>query len=517
MNQAKPLKQKGIETIFPMKGDIPLSSFDLHTRVASELICDEARAWKPRGSDNVGIPKQMVPLEKYDVAAPFLSVPALDEDGKKITFSEKATHWALQSLPFSDENKTWPSSTEAVEQIEIQYGDVLPKPNVRWEDTTSDHAMSLLTFQGLGAHRLERIEDDPDAAYRVDLSWMIAFPVREGFERYGACAFFDRNRQLVRIYTAHNDKTHYPSDNTWEAAKWCWRCSLFAGVTVADHLGSVHYLTANLLVTATREQLPTEHPFRRLLTPFIYGTVDVNRDAYMLLSREQGLVHRTFAFTYNGVVRCLLKGVESVRLQTFPETLAAAGTDSLGEQFPYAMDGLALYEILEKYVRDYFAIYFPENTAVEDPSIRHWWSALIKQAPNLSLKPLQTAEQLIRVTTHFMFTVTGLHGQVGDVIAYTRDPAFVGAKIKEGHTIGDVQSTVQLINLTVTTGLVQPAMIGDYRHTLPDKDKDQALLVFETYQQALKQLARDIDKRNLTREQPFQTFNPRTLNSSVSI
>ena len=517
MNQAKTLKQKSVDTLFSMKGDIPLSPSDLHTRIASELICDEARAWKPRGADTVGIPKQMKPLEKYNVAAPFLSVPKLDEDGKKITFSEQATHWALQSLPFSDETKTWPSSIEAIEQIEIQYGDVLPKANVQWQDTTSDQAMSLLAFQGLGAHRLERINGDPDAAYMVDLSWMIAFPVREEFERYGACAFFDHNRQLVRIYTAYNDKTHYPGDQTWKTAKWCWRCSLFVGVTVTDHLGSVHYLASNLLVTATREQLPTEHPFRRLLTPFIYGTVDINRDAYMLLSREQGLVHRTFAFTYDGVVRCLLKGIESVRLQTFPEAIAAAGTDSLGDAFPYATDGLALYEILEKYVRDYLAIYFPDDSAVEDSSIRQWWSALTKQAPNLGLKPLQTAEQLIRVTTHFLFTVTGLHGQVGDVIAYTRDPAFVGAKIREGQTIGDVQSTVQLINLTVTTGLTQPAMIGDYRHTLLDHNKDQALLVFETYQQALKQLARDIDKRNLTREQPFQTFNPTILNSSVSI
>jgi len=511
-----------VDPIFPMKGDISLSPLDLHTRIAAGLIRDEANAWQPRGSEAVGLPKQMKTLEKYDVAAPFISVPALDEDGKKITFSEQATHWALQSLPLSDDiENTWSSPTEAMAQIEVQYGDVLPKPNVQWQETTSDKAMSLIAFQGIGSHRLERTDNDPEAAYRIDFSWMVAFPVREGLERYGACAYFDTHRQLVRIYTAYNDTTHYPSDPTWEAAKWCWRCSLFAGVTVTDHLGYVHYLTSNLLVTATREQLPPEHPFRRLLTPFIYGTVDVNRDAYVLLSPKQGLAHRTFAFTYDGMVRCLLKGVEFTSLQTFPESLAAKGTDSLGDDFPYATDGLALYEILEKYVRDYFAIYFPDdsanNSVVTDASIRHWWSALTKQAPNLGLKPLQTTEQLIRVTTHFMFTVTGLHGQVGDVVAYTRDPSFIGSKIKEGQTIGDIQSTLQLLNITITTGLIQPSMIGDYRHTLPDQKKDQVLRVFETYQQALKQLASDIDERNLTREQPFQTFNPTILDSSVSI
>ena len=505
------------DPVFPTQGDIPLSPFDLHSQISSALFCDEARAWEPRGPEAVGIPKQMATLEKYAVAAPFLSVPALDEDGKKITFSEQATHWALQNLPLSDDDKRWSSRGEAKEQIEIQYGEILPETHVQWQETTSDRAMSLMAFQGLGSHRLERVDDDPEATYIVDLSWMVAFPVREGFERYGACAFFDDNRQIVRVYTAHNDTTHYRSDASWETAKWCWRTSLFVGVTIADHLGSVHYLTSNLLVTATREQLPPEHPFRRLLTPFIYGTVDVNRDAYVLLSPKQGLAHRTFAFTYDGMVRCLLKGVESVRLQTFPEALVNAGMDSLGDEFPYATDGLALYDILEQYVRDYLAIYYPDDTAVADPAIRRWWLALTQQCPNLGLKPLQTAEQLIRVTTHFVFTVTGMHSQVGDVADYTRDPAFVGSKIRAGQTLGDVQATVQLVNLTVTTGLIQPTIIGDYRHTLPSQNKDQALRVFEVYQRALEQLVHDVNRRNLNREQPFQTFNPTLLDSSVSI
>ena len=62
-----------VDPIFAMKGDIPLSPLDLHSRIASALVRDEARAWKPRGPEAVGVPKQMVPLEKYDVAAPFIS------------------------------------------------------------------------------------------------------------------------------------------------------------------------------------------------------------------------------------------------------------------------------------------------------------------------------------------------------------------------------------------------------------------------------------------------------------
>jgi hypothetical protein len=59
----------------------------------------------------------------------------------------------------------------------------------------------------------------------------------------------------------------YSNDPTWEDAKWRWRSALFAAVTVADHLGATHFLASNLMVTVTHEQLPENHPMRRLLKP----------------------------------------------------------------------------------------------------------------------------------------------------------------------------------------------------------------------------------------------------------
>jgi len=47
-------------------------------------------------------------------------------------------------------------------------------------------------------------------------------------------------------------------------------------------------------------------------------------------------------------------------------------------------------------------------------------------------------------------------------------------------------------------------------------DKESVTAAFERYQQALRQLSADIDKRNKQRERPFQTFNPTLLNVSVS-
>jgi Lipoxygenase len=298
--------------------------------------------------------------------------------------------------------------------------------------------------------------------------------------------------------------------------EWRWRCALFAAVTVADHLGATHFLASNLMVTVTREQLPENHPLRRFLKPYGYGAVDINLDAGLMLSPEGGLAHRLFSFTYSGLSRCLLRGIETMNFQTLPQAMAAKRIEALGDTFPYATDGLALYNILKTYTQDYLSILFPGDSVVQDPAVRAWWQGIVSLAPTLGLGPLNRAQQLIDLITQVMFTVTGFHCQVGRVSPYLFDPAFLTCKIRAGTQMSDIQATVQVLNLCALTGLDQPQLIGDYTHLFLEQNKERVTAAFERYQQALRKLSADIDARNKLREQPFQTFNPILLNVSVS-
>jgi hypothetical protein len=252
----------------------PTATLRLPTRFMVGRVRERVRQWTAQGPSAAGIPRSHGSLEKIDVIPGILAVPTHDEDGDKIAFAKKALFRVLRKLPLTDDADRWPSS-ESASTIVTEFEPILPTPTVRWTDTTSDRAMTLIAFQGLGAHRLEPLEADPDgAAYAVDVSWMQAFPVRPGLEPYGACAYFAADGTLRRVYTSHDDRTHYSGDPSWEEAKWRWRCTLFAAVTIADHLGATHFLTSNLLVTVTREQLPADHPLRRFLKPYGYGAID---------------------------------------------------------------------------------------------------------------------------------------------------------------------------------------------------------------------------------------------------
>jgi hypothetical protein len=496
--------------------EIPLRRGDLHTRFMVSRVRERVTQWTAQGPAAAGIPQVHGSLEKIDVIPGILAVPAHDEDGDKIAFAKKALFRVLRALPLTDDADPW-ESAELASAIIAQFEPILPAPTVRWADVTSDRAMTLLAFQGLGAHRLEPLDADPGgAAYAVDLSWMYGLAVRPGLEPYGACAYFAADGTLLRIYTSHDDRTHSPGDASWEEAKWRWRCALFTAVTVTDHLGGTHFLTSNLLVTVTREQLPEDHPLRRFLKPYGYGAVDVNVDAALMLAPEGGLAHRLFSFTYAGLSRCLLRGIETARFQTFPQAMAAKRVERLGDRFPYATDGLALYAILENYAKDYFDIFFPGESVAQDSAVRAWWQGFVALAPSLALGPLNKAQQVIDLVTQAMFIVTGFHAQVGHAVPYLLDPAFISCRVRSDSQMSDIQPTVQVLNLAALTALEQPALIGDYTHLFLEQHKERVIAAFERYQQALVKLSNDIDERNTRREQPFETFNPSFLKVSVS-
>jgi hypothetical protein len=496
---------------------VPLRPADLHTRTMFVRVREQITKWEPQGPSAASVPKTYGPLEKMDVIPGILAVPTLDEDGDKVSFVRKLAFRALRALPLVDDPNPWASPETAEAVITKEFVPILPVVLVRWTDVTSDRSTSLLAFGGLAAHRLVPLDDDPEgAAYAVDLTWMQAFAVRPGLEPYGASAYFGADRSLQRVYTAHDDATHRPGDASWEDAKWRWRSALFAAVTVADHLGATHYLASNLLVTVTRERLPENHPLRRFLKPFGYGAVDINLDAALILSPEGGLAERLFSFTYTGMSRCLLRGIETTTFRTFPKVIAEKRVESLGDGYPYATDGLALYDILQTYVEEYLDIFFPGDAAIHDPAIRAWWQGAVAFAPTLNLGPLNRRRQLVDLLAQLLFTVTGFQAQVGAVVQYLLDPAFITAKIRAGTQMSDVQATVQVLNLTALTGLEQPPLIGDYTHIFLEEHKDRTLAAFERYQRALLRLSAEIERRNEHRDQPFETFNPAFLDVSVS-
>jgi hypothetical protein len=129
-------------------------------------------------------------------------------------------------------------------------------------------------------------------------------PVWARYEGYGAKATFNDQGTLVGLTTS-GGQVLAPGSPSWEHTKWIFKSSVLVGVTLRDHLVSIHLLAANVLTVATAERLSPDHPLRRFLKPHTYGTVTINRGASTYLLARRGLLHRAVGLTWDSVLQGL--------------------------------------------------------------------------------------------------------------------------------------------------------------------------------------------------------------------
>ena len=490
---------------------------DRYANTVLTLIRRRYAEWdaNPPTATSIARPGAAHPLKRIGTVHG-VQIPVEDEDWPTRTFAEKALHMLFRS-PFyglKDSATPWKDGASAEATLREVFGErLIPPEAVHWDDLSSDAAQSRFAFAGLGASHLART-DAPDASFVVDMTWMADLSVRAGFERYGAAAWFDESRAIVRITWSHGDRDVRPGEPDWEHAKFAWRSSVLVGITLADHLWGLHLRLGNEMVVATRECLPADHPIRLLLKPYCFRSVAINHRASAILVVERGLPHRAFALAYDGLAKGLIAGQERAKLLALPKELASRGVGDLTD-FPYATDGLALYDAIEQYVRETVELYLPNDAVSTDTPLQEWWAALGDIRPDEG--PLHSSEQLVEVLSAFAFAVVGLHKHVGALCEYVVNPENVSPRIRPGATCGDQQGSVLMLLLVAGTGLEQPKLMSDFSHLLPAHQTEEAKRILERYMSRLQSVSDAIRTRNTERPHPYRSFDPRRLECSVSI
>ena len=321
-----------------------LSSIDGHTRLWYRMI-KEINLAQFQMDGGSSPPASSIPLpssegEYAKKSLHFgLQAPALDPEDSPV---ETWEDWVAQLVdelwgqlvnsktlfPVTDMDTAWASRKQAEEVLKAAAGTGfdLPTPNKDWSgiDMTSDEALTHMVFSGVAAHHLVAVGSPyfaqfsdlthstaaaNGAAYVVDFSFMADLPTREGFEAFGATAYFDGAGRPLQIYWCHGQQLVSPGEKDWEHAKFVWRSSVVlglcphshqetlsvsvdislsfmylcwyvcTGVTAQDHLIGIHFTLSNFIIVNSRETLPTDHPLRRFLKPFSYRTFVINRAA----------------------------------------------------------------------------------------------------------------------------------------------------------------------------------------------------------------------------------------------
>ncbi|XP_061361394.1 linoleate 13S-lipoxygenase 2-1, chloroplastic-like [Gastrolobium bilobum] len=218
---------------------------------------------------------------------------------------------------------------------------------------------------------------------------------------------------------------------------WLWR---LAKAHVLAHDTGYHQLVSHWLRThcatepyiiATNRQLSAMHPIYRLLHPHFRYTMEINALARAALVNANGIIERSFT---PGKHSNLLSSIAydkqwQFNLQALPADLinrgmavedpnSPHGLKLTIEDYPYANDGLVLWDALKGWITEYVNHYYSESSLVEsDQELQAWWEEIRtvghgdkKDEPWWPV--LKTKEDLVEILTTIVWITSGHHAAV---------------------------------------------------------------------------------------------------------
>ncbi|XVE60069.1 hypothetical protein DITRI_Ditri05aG0096900 [Diplodiscus trichospermus] len=221
------------------------------------------------------------------------------------------------------------------------------------------------------------------------------------------------------------------------SAVWLWR---LAKAHVLAHDSGHHQLVSHWLRThcctepyiiATNRLLSALHPIYRLLHPHFRYTMEINALAREYLISADGIIESSFSpgkysmelsavaydlqwrFDHEALPADLISRGMAVEDPSAPHGLRLTIKD-----YPFANDGLLLWDILKEWVSDYVNHYYPNASLVEsDQELQAWWTEIRtvghgdkKDEPWWPV--LKTPDDLIHIITTITWVASGHHASV---------------------------------------------------------------------------------------------------------
>ncbi|KAG6511528.1 probable linoleate 9S-lipoxygenase 5 [Zingiber officinale] len=225
-----------------------------------------------------------------------------------------------------------------------------------------------------------------------------------------------------------------PAESGVEGSVWSLAKAYAAVNDSGYHQLVSHWLNTHAVmepfVIATNRQLSVVHPVHKLLSPHNRDTMNINAFARQTLINAGGIleltvfpgkyalemsavVYKDWKLTEQGLPDDLLKRGVAVEDPTSPYKLRL-----LIEDYPYAVDGLAIWSAIETWVTDYCTIYYPDDEVVRaDVELQAWWKE-VREVGHGDKKDeawwpkLETVAELTKTCTTIIWVASALHAAV---------------------------------------------------------------------------------------------------------
>lgn len=487
--------------------------------------------WKKFGTGYGADWRKIRLKERRQKISPNFSTSILGKDDMftKYTCIEKVLGKTLRNtviFPMKD-TATYTHSNDVLRGVKLGEGQAQPKSYNTDFDMQSDESFSRVFFYGMGATLLAA-QDDAIITPSDLGPFMVDIPlqeqaVRRGFRRLGCRIHFGKDQKVTAIYDYAQTKTIKAGEKGWDQAKWLAKVTTFFIVTAREHLVWTHLIVSNAATRESIVHLPPNHPLRRLLTIFTYRTTEVNTSAFDALVPKHSLFQRSTAFTYPSMKDIFDSAyVSSNAFEPFPDRKINSALLKLVDQgkFPYVSEGIEYYKIVEEFVRDWIAKAGKEN--IMDPQGTAFYEGLREASDGQKYKipEYEGIDNIVKVVTQIIFTVTAYHELVGNVVDYTAKVDRAGWRIINGsdETTLDVQALMLQAVISASTSIRMPELMSEFPNFFsaggaPAYERE----AWNAFLGKLSKQSEKVNKADSMRDVEFKYFDPKRFECSVSV
>uniref|UniRef100_A0A3P9CZR0 Hydroperoxide isomerase ALOXE3 n=1 Tax=Maylandia zebra TaxID=106582 RepID=A0A3P9CZR0_9CICH len=326
------------------------------------------------------------------------------------------------------------------------------------------------------------------------------------------------------------------SEYDWLMAKIFVRSADFNFYEVSVHLLRTHLLAEVFTVSLLRN-LPMVHPLYKLLMPHTRYTLQINVLARQLLISKTGYA----ASGGKGVITILQKSLSSLTYSSLciPDDIAERGLKDV-PNFYYRDDGLKLWEIIFRFVKEILTSYYKTDAEVQkDSELQKWIQDIyehgfLSQASTgeLYFGLTLTVDEMVKFVTMVIFTCSAQHSAVNSgqydfgawmpnsPVTLQLPPPTKKGKASEKSmidTFPNIQTTVH--GMAVMWLLSKQSSDSIFLGQYPEEHftEEVPCQKIKDFQVELKRLSAEIKARNSVLDLPYTYLDPDVTENSVSI
>jgi len=314
-----------------------------------------------------------------------------------------------------------------------------------------------LETRALGAAR----RDD----YVIDMTMFEGHPAKPGLLAPGGFAVLvlDGDRLRTKGVIAHGE-LHRPGDQGYVRALRVLLCAVNTHLTTLVHNVTFHLGYVTPMTVASTNELPPDHPIRRLLHPAFQTTLIGNHElAVFQIVGEGAFATKLFSHDYATLVNLINQHLRDFRpVDLDPEdAFARRGLVDVPLRLPFWEDDLALWQINRRDVDRYVRHYYDSDAAVAaDGELEAWVAALDRLLPSglydergyLTAGQPLTQATLARLCATYLHTSSVTHDVVNNAVwDYSTLNYVVPTVVPESLEHQDVRLSFDLMNTILGT------------------------------------------------------------------